>query len=209
MRKSRIDNGLLIALINQGMKQKDIASRFGVSPPAICKRLKTLSSMIEPESLNKLTEKERRFVIEKSMGKTNIQAVVDSYEVTSLKSAKTIGCNLMKKPEIREAIDDLMENEGIGRRERVRKLKKFIDDPNSHVGIRALDMGFKLGNDYPAQKTLNLNANVPILPVDLSRYRNDAPEPAPDTSTNDEVIDVVPEEPDEKKSIIEKYRNRN
>lgn len=206
MGKHKIDDRLLIALINQGVQQKEIAERMGVTPPAICQRLKVLTRTVEPESLKKLTDKERRFVIEKAKGLTNTQAVVNSYEVTSLKSAKAVGSNLMKKPEIRGAIDDLMENEGIGRRERVRKLKRFMDDPNSHVGIKALDIGFKLGNDYPAQRQVNLNANVQIDPVDLSRFRNyELNRTKPNQPDLEGVIEgeIVPES----ELSIDKYRN--
>jgi hypothetical protein len=43
------------------------------------------------------------------------------------------------------------------------------NDPT--VSLRALDMGFKLADDYPATKSMNLNVNADILhPVDLSKY---------------------------------------
>ena len=153
------------------MLQKDIAKHFNVSSVAICKRLKKLL----PDSeaiLNKhnLTEKERGFVIEKAKGKSNVQAVMNSYDVTSKESAKAMGTKLMDKPEIQQSIAELMDNCGLTRNYRIRKLKQHVDRIDPQVSLRALDMSFKLDNSYPPTRNINLNANVDIDPVDLERY---------------------------------------
>lgn len=80
----KIDTTLLLKMIKEGKSQKECAEFFKVSCPAICKRLKRL--LPPPEvTLDKhnLTDKEKAFVIEKAKGKTNTQAVLSSYEVSS------------------------------------------------------------------------------------------------------------------------------
>lgn len=159
MRQRKIDDERLLEMLNEGKQQNEMAAHFGVSPVAVCKRLKRL--LPQPEIILEkfdLTEKEKLFAIEKAKGKTNIQAAMASYEVSSMDSAKVMGSQLMAKPEIQSAITDLMETCGIGRVYRVRKLKQFVDHPDPTIGIRGLDMAFKLGKDYPSDKT-NISDN--------------------------------------------------
>lgn len=171
MRAKKIDDDKLLEMLQQGMQQKEIAQIMEVSAPAICQRLKRL--LPPPDSLKKLTEKERRFVLEKVKGKkTNTEAALLSYEVGSRESAKVIGSQLMDKPEIRKAIDDLMELKGYGREFRVEKLGQHMNNRDPNVSLKALDIGFKLANDYPPQRSINLNANLDITPVDVEKYRN-------------------------------------
>ena len=47
--------------------------------------------------------------------KKKIKAALKAYECSSLLSAKVIGSQLMGKPDIQTAINDLMEMKGIGR----------------------------------------------------------------------------------------------
>ncbi len=171
MARKLIDDELL-SLYKQGMLQKDIAKHFNVSPVAVCKRLKRL--LPAPEAIlskHNLTEKERGFVIEKVKGKNNMQAVMNSYEVTSKESAKAMGTKLMDNPEIRQAIDELMEASGLSRSYRVQKLKEHVDNRDPGVSLKALDMSFKLDQSYPPQRSVNLNADVHYDPVDLEPYR--------------------------------------
>ena len=142
---------------------------LGVSEPAISKKLKKLLPL--PESLKDLTEKEQKFVIAKVKNKTNTEAVLASYEAGSRESAKVIGSQLMDRPEIRKAIDDLMELKGIGREFRVDRLGQCMKHADPSITLKALDMSFKLANEYPAQRNININANIDIAPVDLSKYK--------------------------------------
>jgi len=174
MNQRKIDDEVLITMLRDGKLQKDIATFFKVSPVAVCKRIKRLFP--KPETiLDKytLTDKEKSFVMQKAMGKSNTQAVIASqYEVTSMESAKVIGSQLMDKPEIQESITALMDVEGLTRRHRIRTLKGHVDNKaDPHVSLKALDMALKLANDYPAQKNINLNLNCDISPVDLSKYK--------------------------------------
>jgi hypothetical protein len=53
----------------------------------------------------------------------------------------------------------------------VKKLKSHVENVDLSISLRALDMSFKLADDYPATKNVNLNANVPFTPIDLDKYR--------------------------------------
>lgn len=164
----KIDDEKLLQLNAEGVEGKAIAERFGVSPAAVSKRLKRLT---RPPVFDNLTGKEERFVMEIAAGKNQTQAAMSAFNVGSLDSAKTIGSRLMKDADIQEAITAVMEAEGLTRRYLVAKLKGHVDnavDPS--VSLRAVDMGLKLHDAYPATKNKNFNVDVSIDPVDLSKY---------------------------------------
>lgn len=163
----KIDDALLLQMVEEGKEQKDIAAHFGVSPAAVCKRLKKLS---RPKALENLTAKEERFVVEIARGENQTQAAMKAFDVGSLDSAKTIGCRLMKDPDIQEAITAVMESEGLDRRYLVKKLKSHVDAPDPSVSLRAVDLGFKLHDAYPANKNLSINADIEA-PVDLDALK--------------------------------------
>lgn len=145
--KRKIDDNELLKMLSEGKMQKDIAEFFKVSPVAVCKRLKRLLPV--PKSLEYLSEKERKFVLEKAKGKTATEAVLASYEVSSRESAKVIGSQLMDKEEIKQALEDVMNYHGLTRNYRVRRLKHHTDSVDPYIALRALDMAFKLSDEYP------------------------------------------------------------
>lgn len=167
MRQRKINDNVLFEMLKQGKPQKEIAAHFGVSPVAVCKRVKRL---IPPPDLDKygLTVKERAFVAEKAKGKTNIQAALASYEVTSLDSAKNIGSQLMSKPEVQMAIDELMEFHNIGRSFRIGKLAHHINHNDPTVSLKALDLSWRLDGSFAPEK--HMTVTFPS-PVDLSGYK--------------------------------------
>lgn len=173
--KKIIEDDVLIKMHRDGTPQKDIAAHFGVSPVAVCKRLKRI--LPPPETvLDKfdLTDKEKSFVIEKAKGKSSTQAVLSSaYEAGSMESAKQIGTQLMKKEEIRQAIDEVMDNCGLTRTYRVRKLKKHVDNRDPVVSLKALDMSFKLDGSYAPEKHAVAELSLFALAAQLEdkRYR--------------------------------------
>jgi predicted transcriptional regulator len=63
-------------LLDQGLTQKEAAERLGVSPAAVSKRMKRLP----PESLLKLTHKERKFVEGLSKGLSKTEACSQAYD---------------------------------------------------------------------------------------------------------------------------------
>jgi len=142
----KINDDELLRLYEQGIQQKDIAIHFDVSPAAVCKRLKRIKPL--PESLMRLSDKERQFALQKAMGKSNTEAASISHDTTTRDSAKALGHNLMKKPDIQVAVAELMQEEGLTRRHRVAKLKEHVDAPDPNVSLKALDQTWKLEGLY-------------------------------------------------------------
>lgn len=160
----KIDDKLLLEMYNngKGKSQTDLAEYFGCSNAAICKRLKKLI-VDTPESFSKLTEKEKKFVLAKAEGKTNIEAVMGSYDVTTRDSAKSLGTTLMKDPDINTAIADIMAQEGLSRRYRIQKLKKLVDHQDPTASARGLDMSFKIAGDYQPEIVIENNDHDIII----------------------------------------------
>lgn len=175
----RIVDQVLLTMIADGKEQKEVAEFFGVSPAAICKRLKRLTAPPqEPLKVDSLTPKEKAFCLEMAAGSSQTNAAFVTYDTGSRESARSLGETLMKNTKIQEAISELMERKGLGREYRVEKLKTHVESVDPSVSIRALDMSFKLGDDYPGEKTrnFNLNLNADASPVDLSRWVNKTPD---------------------------------
>ena len=168
----------LMALLDQGLTQKEAAEHLGVSPAAVSKRLKRLP----PPSLTKLTSKERKFVEFRARGVSQTESVCQAYDVSSRQSAKALGHTLSKNPNISTALADLMEYKGIGRERRVEKLAEHIENQDPTVSLRALDTSFKLDG----YQKINDVAEVTIKLVDLSKFLVDHDDKM--------VIDVTPEE---------------
>lgn len=156
----KIDDNKLLEMIKQGKLQKEIAEHFKVSPVAVCKRLKRL--LPPPKSLEKLTEKERRFALAVAKGSTATQAALNSFEVSSMNSAKVIGSQLMAKPEVKMAIDELMEHHGLTRSYRIQRIKHHVDHADPNVSLKALDMTFKLDGTYAPEKHQVISTTIEI-----------------------------------------------
>lgn len=169
----KIDDTKLLEMHKAGTPQKDIAAFFQVSPAAICKRLRRL--LPKPVSLEALTEKEQRFCQEIAKGKTQTQAALASFDVSSRESAKVIGSALMSKEEIRRAVQELLERH-LPRERRIKRLADLANHADPGAALKALDIGFKLGEDYP-EKGANIENNIALLHVDLSEYQARKPIP--------------------------------
>lgn len=162
----KIDDDILFRMVNgEGKSQKEAAAFFRVSPAAICKRLRRLS--FSPDAImekHNLTEKEKAFCIEKAKGRTNTQAALISYEAGSIQSAKVIGSQLMDKPEIKEAIEDIMDRHGLTKNYRVGRLRTHVDNRDPNISLKALDQSWKLDGSYAAEPHIEqVNYNMLIL----------------------------------------------
>ena len=160
MRPRKIDDDVLIKMLHEGKPQKEIAERFHVSPVAVCRRLKRLAPPPEMPNFDQLTAKEKRFVLEKVRGKGNIQAVMQSHDVTTKGSAKSMASQLMAKHEIQMSITELMDYCGIDKTYRIRRLKQIIDSSDLNIAHKGLDMSFKLDGSYAPEKHLEVSVNV-------------------------------------------------
>jgi predicted transcriptional regulator len=150
------DDTTILEMLKEGKTQKEIAAHFGVSPAAICKRVKKL--LPPPESLQELTEKEQVFAVAISKGMTQTDAAMTAFDVTSRASAKSLGCTLMTKPDIQVAVAELMQQQGLTRTYRVQKLKQHVDNRDPNVSLKALDQSWKLEGAY-TETHVNLNIN--------------------------------------------------
>lgn len=142
----------LMAMIESGKSQKECADYFNVSKSAITQRVQKFKTHAAPESFNKLTDKQKEFVLCKVEGRTNMEAAKASYDVTTDSSAKSLATQLMRDPDVSIAIQDLMHTEGIGRRRRIQRLRDMVECPDLSVVGKGLDMSFKLAGDYSPER---------------------------------------------------------
>jgi hypothetical protein len=183
----KTDDNIIIQMLQEGKTQKEIAEYFGVSPVAIHKRVKRL--LPAPKSLESLTEKEQKFCINVAKGKTQTQAVIDSYEVTSRESAKVIGSQLMSKPEIQMAINELMDYHGLTKSYRIQKLKTHVDHRDPNVSLKSLDMSFKLDGSYAPEKHINLTISYKDIQAEVKEIEDRLRERGIDIKAISEIID--------------------
>jgi predicted transcriptional regulator len=154
MQMRKIDDAVMLEMIEEGKSQKEVAKHFGVSPAAVCKRMKKYPPI--PESVQRLTEKQQRFALEVASGKTKTQAALSAYEVGSMENAKSMGKELMKQPDILTAVAEIMQTEGLNRTYRVRRLKQHVDNRDPGVSLKALDQSWKLDGAYIDNHNVNL-----------------------------------------------------
>lgn len=153
--KKRFDREELLAFLKQdGENQVTAAKHFGVSKAAISKALKRLErdASPPPESFEKLPPGKKRFVLAKIDGKSNTGAAVDAFNCSTTESAHTIGQELSKDPDINAAIHDLMYEEGIGRRYRVKRLRTLINSRDLGIVHKGLELAAKQTGDFAPDK---------------------------------------------------------
>ena len=165
----KTDDHLILKMLRDGNTQKKIAEHFNVSGAAICKRVKKILSK-KPESFKQLTERQQKFALAISEGKTQTQAALDSHECSSLDSAKSMGYQLMQKPDIQTAVAELMQEEGLTRRYRVQRLKGHIDHPDPNVSLKGLDQSWKLDGAY-VEKHVHVHTSYADLLRDTMEIR--------------------------------------
>jgi phage terminase small subunit len=122
------------------------------------------------------TYKQKRWTEEYIKNKGNAtEAALLSYNTTNRASAQVIASKNLRKPHVQEYMRQLLEEEGLGPKEVTRTLRKFVDAATTDEslkkvtpadGLRALDMGNRLADYYPAEKkqiqkqTAVLNMNL-------------------------------------------------
>jgi len=153
MMTRKTDDNEILQMLEEGKTQKAIAEHFGVSPAAICKRVKKINAALRVDkSLNGLTDKQKNFALAIAEGKSQTAAAMESHECSSIDSAKNLGSQLMARPDIQTAVAELMQEEGLTRRYRVQRLKKHIDHPDPNVSLKGLDQSWKLDGAYKEEQ---------------------------------------------------------
>ena len=152
MKQRKINNDVLQQMLSEGKTQRECAAFFGVSDAAISKVVKRweeekLAGQM-PESLKKLTPKQQKFVLALAGGKSRTAAAMEAYEAGTLGSAKAMGQKLMHEPDVALAISDLMAQEGLSRRARIKRLSDIVNAKDLAIASRGLDLSFKLDGSY-------------------------------------------------------------
>jgi predicted transcriptional regulator len=171
---SKISPEALLRMVEEKASRRDMAARFGCSEAAISKRLSRMTATpAEPLKIDNLTPKEKSFVVAMARGESQTSAAWHAYDCGSRNSSKSLGSTLMKNQNIKEALEEIRDRE-IPIAHLVKKLRMHVDSHDPSTSLRAVDMGLKLHDAYPATKNMNLNANIDVIsPVDLSKYAND------------------------------------
>ena len=172
---SKINSEILLEMVKAKTPRKEMAERFKCSEAAISKKLTKLQAApappVEPLKIDALRPKEKSFVIAVASGESQTSAALKSYDCGSYNAGKSLGHTLMGNPNIREALEEIRERE-IPLPHLVKRLRQHVDSSDPSTSLRAVDMGLKLHDSYPATKSLNITANVDISPIDLTPYLN-------------------------------------
>ena len=191
MKARKVDDQILLQMIDQGKTQKQIAAHFKCSPAAVCKRLKKLSI---PESFKNLSDKEQTFVTEIVSGRSQTQAALLAYDVTNRESAKSLGHRLMKDTDIQTAVAELMQEEGLTKRYRVRRLKTHVDAKDPTVSLKALEQSWKLDGAY-TEKHVHIEVNYEDMCKRLKSLLEKAEEMGIDIYNLDDETEALNAEP--------------
>ena len=154
----KIIDTVLLELLDQGMSQKEAAQHFNCSEPAISKRLSKLRPRV-PQAFEKLTKKQRKFALALAEGQSKTQAAALAYDTTTIDSARTIGKRLSVDSDIKIAVAEILQRNGLTKQYRVNRLRELVDSLDSNVALRAIDMTFKLDGSY-SPETHNINVRT-------------------------------------------------
>lgn len=152
MKQRKINNDVLQQMLSENKTQRECAAFFGVSDAAISKVVKRweaekLADQM-PESLKKLTEKQQNFALAVVSGKSRTAAAAEAYDAGTLGSAKAMGAKLMKEPDVATAISDLLAQEGLSKRARIKRLSEVVNAKDLAIASRGLDLSWKLDGSY-------------------------------------------------------------
>ena len=170
----KVDDEKLLEMLEQKIPQKEIAALFGCAESYITKRKKRLlgPNIDELETFSSLTDQQKRFVLAKVEGQTNVQAVTNSYEVTSKESAKSLGTQLMQNPAIQKSLTELMNIHGLTKEDRIKQLRKLVYHNDGNISLRALDQTWKLDGSYAPEQNVNytlVDIRALVAAVELER----------------------------------------
>lgn len=171
----RVNDNEMQTMFKEKQTKRAIAKHFGVSEQYIGKRLKQLEAFKLPDSFQSLTVKQKKYALARAEGKSKTDSAMEAYDTKDKDSAKALGHNLSKDPDVNIAIQDLLAQEGIPRRRRIQRLRDMIECPDLSIAGRGLDLSFKLTGDYAPEKidafvdyrSLNLSATL----VELKELR--------------------------------------
>jgi len=197
--KRKTNTREVFELHDKGWTLGKIAAHFKCSKPNICRMLKRVYPDPEPEYLQKLTERQRNFVRAKISGKSNTQAAMETCDVKDRSVARVVGFDLAHHPDVDKAIQEILQEEGLTKRYRVRRLKSHVDHRSPDISLKALDQSWKLDGAY-LEKHLVATVNF----GDLFKSFEDVKEAKRKLEEELGIIDVATKEKEEKPSEQEK-----
>lgn len=116
--------------------------------------------------LEKLTPRERKFVIEYVKGLDASEAARLSFNLGSKSdeatqkqkdvTARSLGHKVKNRPKVAEAIDKLMDEYGLSDIDRIVRLSELVHGPDSNVSVKALDQSWRLTGNYAPEKKMLL-----------------------------------------------------
>lgn len=110
--------------------------------------------------MDNLTKKQQGFVKDYLETGNATEAVRRNYNVSDDLTARVIGSENLTKPNIQEVIKSLAER--IDDDTLILKHRQFLNSDKEEIGIKALDMGYKLKGAYAPEKSIALNVNADI-----------------------------------------------
>jgi len=164
---------ILAALLDNKNNKNKTAEQLGISRQALHIRLTAMLSN-KTATFDKMTDKEKGFITAVAEGAKPTQAVMNAYDVPSKQVASQIASSMMHKPAIQKALKEILEENDLTREKCAGELSKLVfKGKDEGVRLRALDQTWKLRDDYPAEKKVQVNVNLDFFPVDLSQYKLD------------------------------------
>jgi len=165
----RVNDEEMQTMFEKGQTKRAIANHFGVSEQYIGKRLKQLEAYRLPESVQKLTDKQKKYALARVEGKSKTDSAMEAYDTKDRDSAKALGYTLSKEPDINTAIHDLLAQERIPRRRRIQRLKDMIECSDMNVVGKGLDMANKMTGEYaPLQVDMTLTDEMIVKWIDCA-----------------------------------------
>lgn len=98
-------------------------------------------------------------------GMNGTQAALQTYQTSDYATAGDIASDNLKRPEVRSEIERVLQDSGLALPILTDKLNDVIALPiekkvSANERIRAIEIGLKLHNAFPAQKTLHGHINL-------------------------------------------------
>lgn len=114
--------------------------------------------------MDKLSKQDQDFVREVAITGNQTQSVKKAYGIDDENYAAVKGTRLLRNDKINTAIEEVKQSiaDRITDDELLSKHKEFLNSERPEIGIKALDMGYKLKGSYAAEKNINLNVNADI-----------------------------------------------
>jgi hypothetical protein len=165
----KIDDKLFIKMIKAQTPMQKIADHFGVSPTACYykrDRMKKKGTLKIPTALSVQQQEFVELVEHKVAPIEAIKAVYAPNPGTEKMALQRV----MSQPAVKEAIGSLLDAAKLTRQHLATRLREHVDSPKDEISLRATIEGFKLHDDYPAQKNINIAVNLDWLTVDLEAF---------------------------------------